>query len=319
MFSFLPGPIIGIFALLIYSINVIFWPWPVYLVALIKFIPFKPLQNACNYFFEHVPTYWADVNRVVMKLTSKVKIEVIGLEQLKADDWYYMVCNHQSWIDIMILEEVFSRTIPAPKIFMKKEVLWSVPFAGYGATLLNFPVMQRYTREYLAKHPEQKGKDLETTRKACEKFKDRPTTILSFVEGTRFTEAKRIAQNSPYKHLLRPKAGGMAFAFQAMGEYFHKVIDVTIIYPDNDMNVWKFSCGKVKKVIVKIDAMPIPKDLLGDYENDEAFKLHFQKWLNSIWKRKDEFISNNPIESSVSSSKIDNDHAKNNSYCNSKE
>ena len=34
---------------------------------------------------------------------------------------------------------------------------------------------------------------------------------MNFVEGTRFTREKHARQNSPYNHLLRTKAGGMAF------------------------------------------------------------------------------------------------------------
>ena len=60
------------------------------------------------------------------------------------------------------------------------------------------------------KYPEKKGKDIEATRKSCERYKDEPITLINFIEGTRFTPEKHAVQRSPYQHLLKPKAGGLA-------------------------------------------------------------------------------------------------------------
>mgnify|MGYP000339027078 CR=1 FL=1 len=46
------------------------------------------------------------------------------------------------------------------------------------------------------------------------------------------TEAKAKRQRSPYQHLLKPKAGGIAFVLEAMGENLSKIVNVTISYPD---------------------------------------------------------------------------------------
>jgi hypothetical protein len=50
---------------------------------------------------------------------------------------------------------------------------------------------------------------------------------MNFVEGTRFTPAKHAAQQSPYKHLLKPKAGGLALALHVLGDRFDSLLDVT--------------------------------------------------------------------------------------------
>jgi hypothetical protein len=44
-----------------------------------------------------------------------------------------------------------------------------------------------------------------------------PTTIVNFVEGSRFTEEKRQQTRSPYQHLLPPKAAGIAMALNVLG------------------------------------------------------------------------------------------------------
>jgi len=44
--------------------------------------------------------------------------------------------------------------------------------------------MKRYARACLLRHPERHGKDIDTTRRACLKFRKHPTTIVHFVEGS---------------------------------------------------------------------------------------------------------------------------------------
>ena len=41
---------------------------------------------------------------------------------------------------------------------------------GFAWWALDYPFLYRHSAEYLKEHPEQKGKDFEATRKACEKF-----------------------------------------------------------------------------------------------------------------------------------------------------
>ncbi|MCF6249133.1 MAG: acetyltransferase, partial [Desulfobacula sp.] len=149
----------------------------------------------------------------------------------------------------------------------------------------------------LRANPKLKGKDIESTKKACQKFKTTPVSIMNFVEGTRFTVQKRNTQNSPFHHLLKPKAGGVAFVMSAMGEYLNQIIDITIVYPERIPTFWDYSCGRVKKIIVNIDVLPITDALAGDYFSDPAYKAHVFNWLNVIWQKKDKQIEslNNQI------------------------
>ena len=95
---------------------------------------------------------------------------------------------------------------------------------------------------YLKKHPEMRAKDQEATRRACAKFALIPTSVTNFMEGTRFTPAKHARQQSPYRYLLKPKAGGVALALHALGDKFHSILDVTIVYPDGIPGFWSFLC-----------------------------------------------------------------------------
>ena len=151
--------------------------------------------------------------------------------------------------------------------------------------------MRRYSTAQLRKNPKLKGKDIEITRKACAKFKAKPVSVMNFVEGTRFSKAKHQKQNSQFQHLLKPKAGGMAFALSAMGEQIHKLVDVSIYYPDAVPSYWDYLTGKLPSVKVHIKVSDIDPAMRGDYMNDRDFKIGFQEQLNQLWLTKDQVLS----------------------------
>ena len=70
------------------------------------------------------------------------------------------------------------------------------------------PFMRRYAKDYLSRHPEQRGKDMETTRRSCEKFRHQPTTMVNFAKD--LAKEKRGQAHSAFRNLLPPKAAGMA-------------------------------------------------------------------------------------------------------------
>jgi 1-acyl-sn-glycerol-3-phosphate acyltransferase len=229
---------------------------------------------------------WVLFNTFNQKLFTKTKIQVSGLEKLKIKDWYLVISNHQSWVDIVMLQRVLHGQIPFLKFFLKKELIY-VPLLGLAWWALDFPFMKRYSQAFLKKNPKLKGKDIETTKKACEKFKHKPVSVMNFIEGTRYTQQKHDKQNSPFQRLLKPKAGGIGFVLQAMKGNLSKVVNVTIYYPDGIPSFFDFLSGKVKRVNIAIETQDIDDSLKGDYVNDRAYKIQFQKWVNQLWLDKD--------------------------------
>jgi 1-acyl-sn-glycerol-3-phosphate acyltransferase len=233
---------------------------------------------------------WIAVNGFTFWLLTRIEWQVEGLEGLRYDGWYLVLSNHQSWVDIPVLQKTFNRRIPFLKFFLKQELIW-VPLLGLAWWALEFPFMKRYSKEFLEKHPDMRGKDLETTRAACEKFRRVPVSVMNFVEGTRFNPAKREKQQSPFVHLLRPKAGGVAFVLNAMGDILQSIVDVTIVYPEGRPTFLDTLSGRLHKVRVFIRELPIPRDLLaGDYENDVAYRERCQGWVMELWGEKDAMI-----------------------------
>ena len=183
--------------------------------------------------------------------------------------------------------EALCNRIAMLKFFLKQQLIW-VPVMGLAWWALEFPFMRRHSEAYLKKHPEMRGKDQETTRKACEKFALIPTSVMNFLEGTRMTPAKHAQQQSPYTHLLKPKAGGLALALQAMGDKFHSVLDVTIYYPDGTPTFGDFLCGRMRRVVVRARSIEIPPELLnGNYGEDAEFRAGFSAWVAQLWRTKD--------------------------------
>ncbi len=288
---FLPGRARGVLCALLILCNTVFWMFPLFIAGFLKFLIPVP---ASRIWFGKAVTFicsaWNGGNNVIFAFILNVRWDIAGVENLKKDDSYLVLSNHQTWVDILVLENVFLGKIPFLKFFIKQELMW-IPVLGFSWWALDYPVMKRYPKEVLEKNPHLKGKDLETTRKACEKFKTMPVSVMNFAEGTRFTAEKHRRQQSPHQYLLRPRAGGTAFALNALSEHLHAILNVTIVYPRGVKNLWEFFCNEAEEIIVRVETMPIPSDALGDYDNDPEYRKRFQFWLNALWQEKDEQIA----------------------------
>ena len=279
----------GSLAFVCWLANTIFWVLPIIIFSPIKLIPITVIQTACSAFVDNCATAWITINGLIERIFHPVRVHIHSDAELSTKEWYMVIANHQSWVDILILQKALNRKIPFLKFFLKKELIF-VPFLGLAWWALDFPFMRRYSTAQLRKNPKLKGKDIEITRKACAKFKSKPVSVMNFVEGTRFATEKHQKQNSQFKHLLKPKAGGLAFALSAMGEHIHKLVDVSIYYPDKVPSYWDYISGQVKDVHVHISVSEIPAEMRGDYMKDREFKIAFQEQLNKIWLEKDQTL-----------------------------
>ena len=284
--TFLPAPILGSISMLLFVLNLTLWIIPFYILAIIKLlIPIPFVRRLCFRGLEKVGEAWTWCNRQMVRILN-IDFDVRGVANLEYNDWYLISSNHQSWNDVFMLQVALNRRVPFPRFFLKKELIW-VPLLGLAWWALEMPFMKRHSREQIAANPQLRQDDLDTTRKACEKLRDHPSAVINFLEGTRFTRAKHAAQQSPYTHLLKPKAGGLAFALAALGSQMRNYLDVTIAYP-TQLSFWDFMCGRMKKVVVKVQHEILPDWIFsGDYLNDSDFRERFQNWVNAKWQGKD--------------------------------
>ncbi len=273
---------------LLLAANTVLHVPPLLVVALFKLVlPFKRVRAASNALLTGLTESWIGVNSAVVDRVLGTRIEVQGDAELRRDGHYLVLANHQSWVDIVVLQKLFNRRIPMLRFFLKQQLIW-VPLLGLAWWALDFPFMGRHTPRQIARRPELAQRDIAATRRACEKFREIPVSIMNFVEGTRFTPSKHARQGSPYRHLLKPKAGGVAFVLDAMGDGLHAILDVTIVYPAGRPSLFDLLSGAVADVRVQVRERPIPAELLeGDYQNDRGFRVRFQHWMNALWQQKD--------------------------------
>lgn len=275
----------GILSLILYAVNLIGLAIIVLLTALIGLlVPTRGLLR-------RMPIIFARVNRWIMAISTKGRWDVAGTGDLKKNQWAVMISNHCSWIDILVLSKVFDNKLPPLKFFMKKALLWQLPLAGLACYVLNYPFMSRHSHAEIKKNPHLKNKDIETTKKSCLRLRQCPTTLINFIESTRFSAEKKERQHSPFQHLLKPRAGGASIAIQELHDLLSGIVNVTICYPGKIPSVWEFACGRFDRVIVRYELLPITPDLIGDYYHDREFRAYMQQWLNTVWSQKDALLT----------------------------
>ncbi len=288
----LPRFLVGSLSFLMHVINTLFWVMPIFVLAFLKVIlPITPIRRIIDRWLNASASNWISFNVAIFKMTKPIEWQVDLPENISTHDWYLVMANHQSWVDILVLQNTFNRKIPFLKFFLKQQLIW-VPVLGMAWWALDFPFMKRYSKSYIKKNPHKKGQDFETTKKACEKFKTIPISIMNFTEGTRFTEIKRDNQKSPFKNLLKPKAGGIGYVLTLMGEEITKILDVTIDYPNHHSpSFWDLMTGRLDKIIVTAKLIDIPADVQGSYIENSQQRKKVQQWVNQLWHEKDKQLS----------------------------
>ncbi|MGE6441973.1 acyltransferase [Psychrobacter sp. NPDC078409] len=243
-----------------------------------------------------IATHWISSNSALIDNMLPRKDWRINLpDDIHTNGKYLLVSNHQSWVDTSIVQYIGEKRLPLTRFFTKFELIY-IPIVGQAFYFLDFPMMRRHSKEAIAKNPALKGKDIEEAKRACALLKDKPFTLLNYLEGTRFTKAKQAQQKSPYTHLLKPRAGGLSLAISALGEDIDGILDMTIVYPDGVPSYGDLWKGNIKRLGVDLRYIDIPDALFesikqGGYENDEDAKAQMFDWVEQVWRQKDERIS----------------------------
>ncbi|HSP84255.1 MAG TPA: acyltransferase [Psychrobacter sp.] len=266
---------------------------PLWLMGVGKIITGAPIADKTVI---KITNHWISSNNALIDNLLPRKDWRINLpDDVHVNGKYLLVSNHQTWVDTSIVQYISEKRLPLTRFFTKFELIY-IPIVGQAFYFLDFPMMRRHSKEAIAKNPALKGKDIEEAKRACALLKDKPFTLLNYLEGTRFTKEKHDKQNSPYTHLLKPRAGGLSLAISALGEDIDGILDMTIVYPDGVPtygDLWK---GNIKRLGVDVQYIDIPDDLFagvknGGYENDEIIKSQMFDWVEKIWQQKDQRIS----------------------------
>lgn len=280
----------GIATTVLLLLNMIIWGTPIFLGGIIKFLmPGRKRVPVVN-FLVRLGEKWVEGNNRIIDTMLGTQWDVSGVETDGYDGHYLIVANHISWVDILVLFRAFHHRTAFIRFFLKQELIW-FPIVGQGCWALDFPFMKRYTPEFLEKHPEKRGEDLATTRTACRKYRKVPVAIANFLEGTRFTREKHDDQDSPYRHLLRPRIGGIGFVLASMGDLLDATFDVTLAYPHGDVTFWQFVTNRVPRIVVRARRVEIPTDFYDEaVTRPGPVRDRFKAWVDQLWREKDALL-----------------------------
>lgn len=291
MLSFLPSPILLLLNLILIPLNAILIATPVMLLGIVRLcLPhsFTKFIESCNYVLYLI---WVYNNDLIIKITCGVHWHISGDEvpELHGKSCV-VISNHMSWADIVLLGCLYQGKIPTTKFFMKHSLIY-IPFVGLACYAMGMPFLRRYSQEELLKNPSLRKRDIESTKKACRRLVYTPSSLINFAEGTRFTPEKAAKVNSPYAHLMPPKAASVAIALGEIGKDIDYIFNTTLVYPEHSgkpfLDLLK---GRLPHVYADIRVIRVTSKMTGDYLHDKVYKHNFTMCIRELWKEKDELI-----------------------------
>lgn len=282
----------GIVSLLLLTLTTLIWGVPLLMMTLVKLLtPGHRWRLAVLKVINAIALNWIGLNLWWMRHWLKPQLDIELPEGLSRRRGWLVLSNHRSWTDIFVLFFAMHRRIPMPRFFLKRVLIW-VPIVGLAWWALEYPFMRRMTAEQRARHPHLARRDQQATERMCDRAREMPIAIFNFVEGTRFTPVKHAAQGAPYRHLLRPRAGGVAQVLNLLGDQLAGIIDVTLHYDNPNPSFWGYLCGREGRIVMQTRILSI-EDWMhnGNYQDNASDKERFQSWINALWHQKDERLS----------------------------
>lgn len=270
--------------------NLMFWGTAVIVCSVAKFFVRGPKKAPIIRFLAKFGESWVAINNRIFDLMLTTRWDIDGINGLEHDGHYLIISNHVSWVDIFALFRAFHRKAAFIRFFLKQQLIW-FPIAGQACWALEFPFMRRHSPEYLEKHPEKRGEDLETTRILCRRYRRVPVAILNFVEGTRFSREKHADEDSPYRHLLRPRIGGISFVLASFGDQLDAMYDVTLAYPNRDVTFWDFITNRVPRIVIRARKLAVTPELIDPAITQPGpERERFKAWIDGVWREKDALL-----------------------------
>lgn len=277
----------GITSALAICVNTVIWCVPLYLMGLVRLACRGRARHLLGRWMDETVQIWVGGNQLMFRALrlTRTHLSWENAAGLSRHRWYLVLSNHQSWADILILQNALRGRIPMLKFFTKRELIW-VPLAGLAMWFLGFPYVRRFSRDQIAADPSLADLDRRATLDACLDFRHRPTAVLSFLEGSRFTPAKRAAQPARFEHLLNPKLGGVSQVVDALKDRLHRVLDVTVVYRDGVPSFWALLQGRCRDVDVLIQCHELPGTVTAARDAAEV-RERLAPWIESLWQNKD--------------------------------
>jgi 1-acyl-sn-glycerol-3-phosphate acyltransferase len=231
-------------------------------------IPLPAVSRCCTVTADHI--YGIAVKLDTFWMQHILGIELVIKGKTNTHQSPVVMCNHQSWFDIPLVQHVITGNGPIIKFLVKREIVW-IPVIGWICLVLNFPRLRR------GKNNGTGESDFSIIRKASKGHGNDSGALLIFPEGTRFSEAKKVKQKTLYHHLLKPKAGGLRMIKQHASADTN-LVDITINYHQKNVHIWNCLRADPAKITITIEHYNLKE--IDDIET----------WLNNRWLEKDKLL-----------------------------
>ena len=207
---------------------------------------------------------------------------VFSGEELPINENVLVLSNHQQMPDITTIMSLArsKQRLGDLKFFVKHAIKW-VPGVGWGMQFLNCPFLKR---DWSADRERINATFATLVNERI------PMWLVSFVEGTRATEAKIRASAEwavengfkPTRHVLIPRTKGFAASVEGLGDHLNAVYDLTIGYVGGVPNLWQHITGQVRQIHVHVRRFPA--------EELPRLEDELRQWLMDRFYEKDELL-----------------------------
>ncbi len=266
------------------TLNLAFW-----VLVLLVLLPAKAAPRTRPWFRRAAAGIYRAAVRVDNVLLRRVSRASWRVRRLNLDPArpHIVLSNHRSWADIFLVQSLIATRGPIVTFLCKRELLY-VPIFGPIILAFDFPVLRRRPRQGVDRAG-RRDDDRRRVADAAAALLESPAAILSFAEGTRFTVGKRDANRRDgaeghYRHLLPPRAGGLAAMIEALAPGDGSIVDLTLAYP-RPSTFWEFLGGAAGSVEVAWETSPIAAVKPDDVTS----------WLNDRWRRKEESLESRSL------------------------
>lgn len=113
--------------------------------------------------------------------------------------------------------------------YFLKQLAW-VPFIELACWALDIPFMRRYSRSYHIRHPERRGKDVETTRRSCEKISRASDDYRPILWKAQVLKEKKRETLSPPQPVTA-ESRWYRHGLNVLGSQLNKLLNVTTVLP----------------------------------------------------------------------------------------
>ena len=129
------------FSLTFLIANTLFWAIPIFAFGLAHLLPHQSWQNKLKQWADRCAAYWVASNNAYLKNILGLKITCHFAPKLSTTNWYLLICNHQTWVDTVIIQKFFHKKIPLVNFLSKR--LGYIPVIGQVWKVLGFPFIDR--------------------------------------------------------------------------------------------------------------------------------------------------------------------------------